>query len=217
MTDVPTTGLQGQDLPEEAAQWFALLAQARRTTLPRRLAPPGPDAAQCTAMLLAAAAAPDHRQLLPWRFVEVPAAARPALADAFERALRTRDPGASAEEIARARDKAARAPWLALAVARTRGGDPEVPALERVLSAGCAIQNLLLSATAMGFGSALTSGKAVRSPAIRELFTLADDEDALCFVSVGTATAAKPGRIRPEPCAFHRLLEPPAASSGDPR
>lgn len=216
MTDSPAGSPPAQPLPEEAAQWFARLAQARRTTLPRRLIPPGPDAAQREAMLRAAAAAPDHRQLLPWRFVEVPATARPALADTFERALRARDPDAGAEAVTRARDKATRAPWLALAVLRTRGGDPEVPALERALSAGCALQNLLLSATAMGFGSALTSGRSVRSAAIRALFALDDDEDPLCFVSVGTVADARPGRPRPQPAAFHRVLEPRLGRASDP-
>lgn len=209
MESVPGAGSRALALPDEAGHWFGVLAQARRTTLPKRLHPPGPDATQREAMLLAAAAAPDHAQLLPWRFIEVPADARPALADAFERALRERDPGVGADEVARAREKAARAPWLMLAVARTRGGDAEVPAHERVLSAGCAIQNLLLSATAMGFGSALTSGRSLRSPAIRRLFALGEDEDPLCFVSVGTVAAARPGRVRPAVGAFHSVLAAP--------
>ena len=39
----------------------------------------------------------------------------------------------------------------------------EVPDAERLVSAGCAIQNMLLMATALGFGSALTTANSDRS------------------------------------------------------
>lgn len=194
---------------QDAGEWFSTLADARRTTLPKRLGAPGPDEAARLAILHAAAAAPDHRRLLPWRFIEVPAALRPALADAFERALRERDPAASEAEASRAREKAHRAPWLMLVVARTGGGDPAVPAHERLVSAGCAIQNVLLAATARGFGSSLTSGKATGSAAIRELFGLDDDELALCFLNVGTVTEDRPARVRPAVSDYWSVLQRP--------
>ena len=65
--------------------------RARQTILPRRLQAPGPDAAQLHALLSAAATAPDHDQLRPWRFVQVPQAQRAALGDVFAQALRERD------------------------------------------------------------------------------------------------------------------------------
>src|SRR6185436_12192843 len=97
--------------------------------------------------LLAASAAPDHHDLVPWRFVIVPAQARPALADAFEAALRERDPAATPEQFGKAREKAFRSPLLLLAIARLRDEDPEIPANQRLVSAGCAIQNMLLVGT----------------------------------------------------------------------
>jgi nitroreductase len=68
---------------------------------------------------------------------------------------------------------------------------------ERILSAGCAVQNMLLMATALGFGSALTSGKALKSDTLRACFGLGASEQALCFVSVGTVLSRKPARARP--------------------
>jgi nitroreductase len=76
-------------------------------------------------------------------------------------------------------------------------GDPEVDLNERILSAGCAVQNMLLMATALGFGSALTSGKALKSDTLRACFGLGASEQALCFVSVGTVLSRKPARARP--------------------
>lgn len=173
------------------------LMQTRRTTLPKRLVAPGPSDEQLRQCLAAAATAPDHNQLLPWRFVRIPKDQRGRLGDALARALIERDPDATDEQQAQAREKAERAPELLLLVVDDDRGDPEVDVLERTLSAGCAVQNLLLMATALGYGSALTSGKGLKSRAVRELFGLGPGEHAVCFVSLGTPTRAPQGRVRP--------------------
>ncbi|WBY02520.1 nitroreductase [Ramlibacter tataouinensis] len=189
----PTAG------PDEAAAWAQAWIESRRTVLPKRLAPPGPSAAELARIVQAAGAAPDHDQLLPWRFVLVPEAARGRLAEAFEQALVQRDPQATGEQREQAREKAFRAPVLLLAVARLGGDATDVPDAERLLSLGCAVQNLLLMATALGYASALTSGKALGSRPLRELFALAPHEQAVCFASIGTAVGRKPGKPRPQP------------------
>lgn len=187
------------NLDDDATAWAAHWIDARRTTLPKRLCGPGPDEAQKAALRRAACAAPDHGQRRPWRFVEVPADRRAQLGEWFAQALLERDPHANAAEQTQAREKAHRSPWLLLLVCRVRGDDPDVPAAERLLSAGCAVQNLLLMATAMGLGSALTSGKAIGSRALREGFALQADEDALCFVNVGQVSEWRSAPARPQP------------------
>ena len=195
-----------------SGQWAAALIGHRQTVLPKRLVEPGPNESQLDLIFRAAAAAPDHGELLPWRFVVIPVLARPRLAQVFAASLLERDPDASADQVAQAREKAFRAPLLMLAVVRTGPPNGEIPACERLLSAGCAIQNMLLVATALGFASALTSGKALRSPALKHLFSLERDEQAVCFVSLGTATKRKPARLRPEPDRFISFLAGPCAS-----
>jgi nitroreductase len=193
----------------ELADMTAALMQSRQTTLPKRLAAPGPNARQLALMLDAAATAPDHGQLLPWRFVLVPQAARPRLADVFGDALMARDAAATPEQLAQAREKAHRSPLLMLVVVDGLRGDPEIDLAERIVSAGCAVQNMLLMATALGFGSALTSGKALKSAGLRQLFALAEGEQALCFVSVGTVQSRRAARARPAPCDFVTCLAGP--------
>lgn len=188
--------------PAAAAQWAAALIQHRQTILPKRLGAPGPDERQLAAILEAAAAAPDHGELLPWRFVLVPVQARERLAQVFADALVERDPAAVEGEIARAREKAFRSPVLMLAVVRHGAEGDDVPSNERLISAGCAIQNMLLMATAFGYGSALTSGKALHSTGLRRLFGLDSGEEAVCFVSFGTPLSSKPGRQRPQPSQY---------------
>lgn len=175
----------------------ALLIKSRQTILPKRLMLPGPDPDQLGMILDAAAAAPDHGQLLPWRFVLVPQSARARLGDVFGAALIERDAAATPEQVAQAREKAHRSPLLMLAVVDGERGDPEIDLHERIVSAGCAVQNMLLMATALGYGSALTSGKALKSPVLRALFGLSPGEHALCFISMGTVQSRKGERLRP--------------------
>lgn len=175
----------------------ATLMQTRQTILPKRLMPPGPDPAQLRLMLEAAASAPDHGQLLPWRFVVVPDAARDALAQVFGEALSERDPLATAEQVLQAREKAYRSPFLMLVVVDAMRGDPEIDLHERIVSAGCAVQNVLLMATAWGYGSALTSGKALKSTVLCRLFGLGANEYALCFLSIGSVQSRKKTPPRP--------------------
>jgi nitroreductase len=90
-------------------------------------------------------------------------------------------------------------------------GDPTVDLSERILSAGCAVQNMLLMATFMGYGSALTSGKALGSTALRQRFGLHAGEHALCFLSVGTVAAHRPARTRPAVADYCSTLGPAPA------
>src|SRR6266496_2626601 len=99
-----------------SAQWAAALIHHRQTILPRRLSEPGPDISQLELIFGAAASAPDHGELVPWRFVVIPPAARGRLADVFAASLLERDPSATTEQVAQAREKAFRGPVLMLAV-----------------------------------------------------------------------------------------------------
>lgn len=185
--------------------------QSRQTILPKRLHEPSPDAQQLDMILNAAASAPDHGQLLPWRFVLVPPSARGQLAEVFGAALIERDAAATPEQLAQAREKAHRAPCLLLAVVDGLKGDPDIDLSERIVSTGCAVQNMLLMATALGYGSALTSGKALKSAGLRALFGLQEGDQALCFVSIGTVQSRKSARLRPVPGDFVSRLAPGGA------
>ncbi|MEK8046265.1 nitroreductase family protein [Ideonella margarita] len=182
------------------------LIQSRQHVGPKHLGLPAPDDATLTQLFEAAAAAPDHRQLTPWRFLVLGPAARERLSEVFAQALLERDADALPEQLADARAKAFRGPVLVLAVADLRADEPDAPEPERWLSLGCAIQNLLLAAQARGFGTGLSSGRAMGSAALREAFDIAPGEQAVCFISIGTPTRAKSPRVRPAVQSFVRWL-----------
>jgi nitroreductase len=182
----------------EATEIFSNLLRSRQTVLPKRLQAPGPNEEQLAQILGTASHAPDHGQLLPWRFVVIPMESRAVLGSAFADALKERDPTATAVQMEQAHEKALRAPLLILLIVDQKCGDPEIDLFERLVSAGCAVQNMLLMSTAQGFGSALTSGKALKSNCLRRLFQLHSDEHAICFLSIGTGENVKPPRRRPK-------------------
>lgn len=186
-------------LPEhqEVLDAALTLIHSRQHVSPKRLRDPGPDPEQVEKILTAAGAAPDHGQLTPWRLVIIPPERRHLLADAFAEALVERDAEATEEQIREAREKAHRGPFLVMVIARLDPALGPTHPQERLISAGCAVQNMLLAAHAMGFGAGLSSGRALYSRQVRLLFGLADEEQPLCFVTVGTVTKHKSSRLRP--------------------
>jgi nitroreductase len=170
----------------------------RKNYSAKRLLGPGPTQSQLNRIFGAAASAPDHGCETPWRFVFIHEEKRHLLGEAFANALRERDSSALAEDLEKAKEKAFNSPFIALAICNQDESSGVVTNTERLISLGCAIQNILITATAMGFGSGLTSGKAMTSSSVRNLFRLNESEACICFVNIGTiSSASKVTRIRP--------------------
>jgi nitroreductase len=169
----------------------------RQNFRPMRLLGPGPSPEELNRILLAATAAPDHGEIHPWRFILMEPAGRARLGDLFRRALLARDPLATSEQQQRAALKALHAPCLLLAVVDLTPKDGHIDPAERYISLGCAIQNMLLMAQALGYGSGLSSGQALQSSLLREAFRLGDAQQAVCFVSFGSVARAITRRPRP--------------------
>jgi nitroreductase len=129
--------------------------------------------------------------------VIVPSQKRHLLAEAFAGALSERDPQATEAQRREASEKAYRGPLLVAVIARLSPALGNVPAQERLLSAGCALQNMLLAAHAMGFGAGLLTGKSLYSERLKQFFQLAGAEQLLCFMAVGTVLRGKPVATRP--------------------
>lgn len=194
--------------PGELGELALALITSRHSVAPKLLVAPGPDAAQLLGLLEAAACAPDHKELTPFRFIRIADDQRERLAQAFEQALLERDAAALPLERERAREKAFRAPTLLLAVARLEPEHPDVPARERYVSLGAALMNLLLAAHGLGYAGMLTSGRALRMASFARVFALAPGEEPVCFVSLGTPTRAR-RRIRPQARQLISDWQPP--------
>jgi nitroreductase len=181
-----------------------LLSQlaARRQISLRRLVPPGPDESSLQCIFEAAAQAPDHGLLRPWRFVLIPPGKRRELADVFVNALMQRNPDCDGAARAAAYEKAFHAPCLLVAILRSDPDASAIPVAEKLISLGCAIQNMLVAAQVLNFASGLASGSAVDSPGMRRFMRLESHEQAICFIGFGTAASSRPVRQRPQPIDF---------------
>ena len=126
------------------------LIHGRTHVSPKRLGDPGPNAVEKEQILLAANAAPDHGRMLPWRFIEIKQASRQLLAEVFEKCLLDRDQYASELQLQEAQDKAFRGPLLLLAIADYSDDNADISKEEKLISLGCAIQNILLRSYSFG-------------------------------------------------------------------
>ena len=187
-------------------QFAEQLIHGRTHISPKRLGSPGPNTSQKETILLAANAAPDHGRMVPWRFIEIQESSRAKLGEVFRECLLDRDQDATEIQQQEACDKALRGPLLLLAVANYKDGNEDISRQEKLISLGCAIQNILLSAYAFGYGSGLSSGRALQSERLRELFKLTKDEEPICFITIGTVLKNKPGRIRPSLSEYHSIF-----------
>ena len=157
-----------------------------------RLTEPAPDDEQLTVMLRAAAAAPDHGELRPWRFVVLRGAGKDAfgavLADAYLRRVEAAGGEPVPAKHEKERTKLGRAP-LVVVVCAVHVHDGKIPWDDQLGSAHAAAQNLLLAATALGFGSMWRTGEPCVDPAVKAALGLADDDAVVGFVYLGTPHA----------------------------
>jgi len=190
------------DFPFDAPAFLSSIMDSRQHVAPKRLIEPGPNPEQLEMIVSAASHAPDHGVLRPWRFILIPYEKRDQLGHAFVHALKDRDPEVSNDQIEQAYSKAFRSPCLMLCVLDTQDSSAYIPTIERIISLGCAIQIMLLMAQALEVGSAITSGQAVNSKQIRNLFSLSDDEEGVCFLNFGSIKSHTGKRNRPRISEF---------------
>ena len=170
------------------------LILSRRSVSPRFLVEPTPTADELDLILRAAAAAPDHKNLKPYRFILIPPERRGDLAAAFREAKSERDPGAPATEIERAGEKAYRGAMLLAVVLRIVRDHPRVSVSDQMLAAGAALENMPLAATALGYAGCLRSGHSATSRRVRLALGLANEEELAAFLMLGTPAKAPPPR-----------------------
>lgn len=169
-----------------------------------RFAEPGPDAAALDAMLAAAMRAPDHGRLRPWRFTIIQGAGRLRFGELMADSLLRRMPTASPARLQAERERALRAPLIVVVAARIQQGT-KIPAVEQLLSAGAAAQNLLIAAHALGFAGAWKTGEVAYAPEVKAALDLEESDAIIGFLYLGSSPASQgPARPGVDPAAHVR-------------
>jgi nitroreductase len=186
----------------------------RRSVSPKRLCGPGPSRDELGILVDAALRAPDHGALLPWRVIEFPTSKRSQLADVFEAEKRCRDPVATNEDLARAREHATHAPVVLAFIVRPQH-NVLVPMHEQWLSAGAGLGNLLLAAHMMGYGAIMLSGERCQDEAVRAALGVERHETLAGFVSIGAIAKVPPPAERRERSAVLSEWAPASSETVD--
>ena len=155
-----------------------------------KLCDPAPQGEVLDNMLKAALRAPDHAWLRPWRFLTITGQARERLGELFVNAAQQRRQEANEavmteQECAKLAAKALRAP-LIIAVVASIQSHPKVPAIEQIISAGCAAHAILLAAHASGFAGVWRTGDNAYDPLVKEGLGLSAAEELVGFLYLGT-------------------------------
>jgi nitroreductase len=163
-----------------------LFAAIQTRTSAGRLSEPGPSSEQLELLLLAAAAAPDHGRLRPWRLIVLKDQTREAFTAAAVEAKRARLPTMTAEQVGSERAKISRSPTIVVVGCAVDREQTKVPEIEQVVAVGAAAQNLFLAAHDMGYGVMWKTGAAAYDSAVKATVGLRPDDHIVAIMHVGT-------------------------------
>lgn len=158
---------------------------------------PGPSEAELAQILTAAARVPDHKKLVPWRFIVFDGSARARFGDVLAQACAAEEKEPpSPIRIETERNRFLDAPLVVGVVSRVNP-HPGAPEWEQILSAGAACFSLSLAANALGYASNWLTGWYAYSPFVTAHLGLSANERIAGFIYIGTATARPEDRERP--------------------
>lgn len=194
---VPPAPEFGETLPVEASPEVVAFLAKRRSASAMALAAPGPDEAQLTEILRLAARVPDHGKLAPWRFVILKGAAKEAFA---ERIATLADSQPNPTKAKAALRKLTRPPVAVAVISRFIEG--EIPEWEQRQSASAVCHQMLLAASALGWGANWITDWYSYDPRATAILGLADGELLAGFLYLGTTTEQPQERVRPDIAAI---------------
>jgi nitroreductase len=163
-----------------------LFAAVQTRSSAARLAQPGPSPEDIGRLLDAAARAPDHGRLRPWRFIVLEGQVREAFTSAAAEAKRLRLPAMTAEQFAAEREKISRSPAIVVVGCSVNREQTKIPEIEQVVAVGAAAQNLFLAAHDLGFGVMWKTGAAAYDSGVKATVGLKPDDHIVAIMHLGT-------------------------------
>lgn len=158
---------------------------------------PAPTHEQIKTAIHCAATAPDHKKLQPWRFIVTEGNARHEFGQALVAAAEAKAVAVGETLSDKEREKTAamplRAPVIITVVTKMKE-HKKVPKFEQMLSAGSAVQNLILALKAQGFSTVWRTGLLCNEPAVKAYFNVSADDYVTAFIYTGTSLRHTPTR-----------------------
>jgi nitroreductase len=151
-----------------------------------RLTEPGPNSEEFDRLFRAAARAPDHGRLKPWRFMVLSGAERESFTNAAAAAKLSRLPTMTEEQVAAEREKLGRSPSIVVAACVVDRTSTKVPEIEQVIAVGAAVENLVLAAHALGYGVMWKTGAAAYDSRVKAVLGLQPNDHIVAILHLGT-------------------------------
>ncbi|MBY8186018.1 NAD(P)H nitroreductase [Vibrio fluvialis] len=148
-----------------------------------KLDAPAPEGKALENIIRAGLRAPDHANLMPWRFVIAQGSGLQKLSNI----LVTAAIADNSEEavVAKVKNAPFRAPMVITVIAKVTPHE-KVSAFEQHLSAGCAVQAMQMAAIAQGYQGIWRSGNWMFHPEVHQAFGLEGDDQIVGFLYLGT-------------------------------
>lgn len=168
----------------------ALQLLQNRVSVPR-LVDPAPSEDELLEVFKAAARAPDHGKLQPWRFLVIQDDGLESLSEVFLDALAKSSPDVSPSIVEKTKNMPFRAPMLIVAIAKCQD-HPKVPKQEQILACGAATQNILNALFALNYGAVWRTGELAYDNHVKQALGLVGLEEIIGFIYVGTPAQGVP-------------------------
>lgn len=188
----------GEELPAAwpSPETLAML-RSRRSTPADFLGEPGPDEAALANILTIAARVPDHRRVVPFRFIIFEGEARARFGAALKSAFLASQPDADPAKADYEENRFLRAPTV-VAVVSCPDPTHRTPLWEQELCAGAVCQNMLLAASAHGFAAQWITEWYAYDETIASTLGLGAQERIAGYIYIGTARENPKERGRPD-------------------
>lgn len=143
--------------------------------------------------------APNHGLTEPWRFFVFEEEGLKALSNAQGEIYKDNTPES---EFDQARyEKLLRLPLQSshvIAIIMKRGSNPKIPKVEEIEAVACAVQNIALTVTSLGYGGYWSTGGMVKFKESKEFFGLGEDDEFLGLFYIGKILSGnKEGKRKP--------------------
>lgn len=168
----------------------------RRSTKIKHMAEPGPRGEELQDILTLAARVPDHKKLVPFRFIVFDGEARAAFGAQLKTIFHRENPEATPQQLEFEQQRFLRAPTVIAVISSVRE-HKDVPYWEQILCAGACCFNLCFAANAYGYGTNWVTEWYSYHPEINTLLDVKDGETIAGFIYIGSATETNADRDRP--------------------
>ncbi|MEM7799773.1 MAG: nitroreductase [Chloroflexota bacterium] len=169
----------------------------RRSLVAKKHTGPGPDQDELNIILRCATRVPDHAKLTPWRIQVLQADSLTKIGNVIGDLFQNDNPDADQEKVEFERKRLARSP-LVLIVSTKIENTKRIPRWEQILSGGAVCQNILVSATALGYASQWLSEWYSYDQRFKNALNIAESDEILGIMHIGTASEKPQERPRPE-------------------